>query len=95
MTCSDGILVELFIFCVYIQRERTKFCDVHVQSQLPLSYMRSDQVESWTHDPLTSFEDRSDSPAYVQSNCQTMSGRDARVRRLMEFRDLHIRSYGR
>ncbi|EIE20569.1 hypothetical protein COCSUDRAFT_57715 [Coccomyxa subellipsoidea C-169] len=64
------------------------------ESQLPLSYLRGDQVEIWTEDPVTPFEERSDSPAYVQSNCKTVSGRDARVRRLMEYRDLKIRSYG-
>ncbi|BDA50568.1 probable alpha-(1,3)-fucosyltransferase 10 [Coccomyxa sp. Obi] len=64
------------------------------ESQLPVSYLREDQVESWSHDPLVPFEERSDSPVYVQSNCQTMSGRDARVRRLMEFHDLGIRSFG-
>ena len=52
-------------------------------------------MEAWLHDPPVPFEQRADSPAFVQSNCFAASGRDATVGHLMKFKDLNIRSYGR
>ena len=66
-----------------------------MQSQLPITYLRNDHMDAWMHDPVVPFEQRLDSPAFVQSNCWAASGRDATVGHLMKFRDLNIRSYGR
>jgi alpha-1,3-fucosyltransferase 10 len=65
------------------------------QAQVPITYLRPDQVEAWGRDPLVPFEERSDSPVYVQSNCNAISGRDLIVHHIMQFRDLKVRSYGR
>lgn len=65
------------------------------QAQLPISYLRKDHVEGWRHDALVPFEERSDSPVYVQSNCMPQIKRDNIVRNLMRFPDLNIRSFGR
>ena len=47
------------------------------------------------HDPGVPFEERSDAPVYVQSNCITPSRRDVTVSHLMKFKDLGVKSYGR
>ncbi|CAL8464974.1 g4509 [Coccomyxa elongata] len=65
------------------------------EAQLPISYLRKDHVEGWRHDALVPFEERSDSPVYVQSNCMPQVKRDNIVRNLMKFPDLNIRSFGR
>ena len=65
------------------------------QSQLPITYLRKDQMEAWMHDPPVPFEDRSDAPVYVQSNCITPSRRDVTISQLMKFADLGIKSFGR
>ena len=70
----------------------TYFCE---QAQLPISYLRKDHIEGWRHDVLVPFEERSDSPVYVQSNCMPQFKRDNIVRNLMKFPDLNIRSFGR
>ncbi len=65
------------------------------QSQLPITYLRTDQMDAWMHDPVIPFEERLDAPVYVQSNCITPSRRDAIVGALMKFEDLGLKSYGR
>ena len=73
-------------------------CDDHSfcqQAQLPISYLRKDQIDGWRHDALVPFEKRSDSPVYVQSNCKPQTKRDRIVRNLMTFPDLNVRSFGR
>ncbi|EIE20570.1 hypothetical protein COCSUDRAFT_57716 [Coccomyxa subellipsoidea C-169] len=65
------------------------------EAQLPISYLRKDQIDGWRHDALVPFEQRSDSPVYVQSNCKPQTKRDSIVRYLMTFPELNIMSFGR
>ncbi|KAK9917201.1 hypothetical protein WJX75_001812 [Coccomyxa subellipsoidea] len=82
---DDPVFMQAFDLEISYRRE----------AQLPIGYLRKDHIEGWRHDALVSFEKRSDSPVYVQSNCRAQTKRDSIVRYLMTFPDLKIRSFGR
>ena len=70
-----------------------------VQSQVPLSYLRVDQLAAFTAPQGGSiglgFAKRAAAAAFVQSNCKVPSGRTEIISNLMSFRDVAIHSYGK
>ena len=65
-----------------------------LQSQIPVPYLREDQIAAWEA-PQAPFEARANASAFVQSNCNVPSGRNAIVANLMAFPDMEVNSYGR
>ncbi|KAK9826868.1 hypothetical protein WJX81_002023 [Elliptochloris bilobata] len=65
-----------------------------LRSQIPVPYLREDQIAAW-EGLQAPFAARANASAFVQSNCNVPSGRNAIVANLMAFSDLEVNSYGR
>lgn len=70
-----------------------------VQSQVPLSYLRVDQLAAFAApqggSPGLGFAERAAAAVFVQSNCKVPSGRTEIISNLMSFGDVAIHSYGK
>jgi hypothetical protein len=64
------------------------------QAQIPLSYLRPDQLAAWGQ-PGLGFDEREPAAAFVQSNCKVPSGRTELIANLMSFGDVPVHSYGK
>ena len=70
-----------------------------VQSQVPLSYLRMDQLAAFAAPQRgrvgLGFAERAAAAVFVQSNCKVPSGRTEIISNLMSFGDVAIHSYGK
>ena len=72
---------------------------MHTQSQVPLSYLRVDQLAAFAAPQGgragLGFAERAAAAVFVQSNCKVPSGRTEIISNLMSFGDVAIHSYGK